>query len=62
MAKQGQNNDNASCHANIDEGNLTETHLYMKNYRQLITAERGRISLSSGVNILIGFPIPSGQP
>lgn len=42
-------------------GNLTRPHTLMKSYKQLIAAERRRISFLQGGS-MIGDPILGGQP
>lgn len=40
------NNSNISSYHYVDEGSFMETHPWMKNYKQVTTDEKTRISLS----------------
>lgn len=42
------NNSYTSCHPNVDGGNLTGLHSWMKSYEQLRTSKKGRTSLPQG--------------
>ena len=62
LFKQDPNNDNTSCSASLDGGNLMGPTLTQKELYTIHDCIDSENYSSPGMSFLNGYPIPSGQP